>query len=266
MSIGEQVPAALLDEASEALEELAGVLAGGQTLNDALQQLVESASRVIPDAENVSVTVVGPKGASTEAWTDEKVVEIDRKQYETGDGPCLEANRTQRPVRATVEGGREKWPAFAEAAERAGVQAYLSAPIVVEDDVIGSLNLYSSDGRAFDPFDEALLRLFVTAASTSITGFRRYERSRRLVQHLQHALESRGEIDQAKGVLMAAHGVDAEEAFARLVGESQKHNTKLRDVARNLLASVRGPSGQANQDQDDQSDQAQSDRDSAGDR
>jgi GAF domain-containing protein len=252
VSIEEQVPAALLDEASEALEELAGVLATGQTLNDALQQLVESASRVIPDAENVSVTVVGPEGASTEAWTDEKVVEIDRKQYATGDGPCLEASRTQRPVRATVEGGREKWPEFAAAAERAGVRAYLSAPIVVEDAVIGWLNLYSSDDRAFDPFDEALLRLFVTAASTSITGFRRYERSRRLVEHLQRALESRAEIDQAKGVLMAAHGVDAEEAFTRLVGESQRHNTKLRDVARNLLASVRRPLDEADQADGDQ--------------
>lgn len=241
VSIEEHVPASLLDEASEALEELAGVLADGQTLNDALQQLVESASRVIPDAENVSVTVVGAEGAATAAWTDEKVVAIDRDQYAAGNGPCLEAATTQRPVRATVAGGRDKWPEFALAAERVGVRAYLSAPISVEDDVLGSLNLYSSHDRAFDPFDEALLRLFVTAASTSITGFRRYERSRRLVEHLQHALESRAEIDQAKGVLMAAHGVDADEAFARLVAESQQHNTKLREVARNLLTSVRRP-------------------------
>ncbi|WP_238598681.1 ANTAR domain-containing protein [Saccharothrix sp. ALI-22-I] len=241
MSIEEHVPASLLDEASEALEELAGVLADGQTLNDALQQLVESASRVIPDAENVSVTLVGPQGPHTAAMTDEKVVDIDIDQYKAGQGPCLEAARIQRPVRVTLEGGRVKWPEFARAAEAAGVQAYLSAPIVIEDEVIGALNLYSSDERAFDPFDEALLRLFVTAASTSITGFRRYERSRRLVEHLQRALESRAEIDQAKGVLMAAHGVDAEDAFSRLVTESQQRNTKLRDVARNLLASVRRP-------------------------
>ncbi|ROP36343.1 ANTAR domain-containing protein [Saccharothrix texasensis] len=241
VSIDEHVPAALLDEASEALEELAGVLTDGQSLGDALQQLAESASRVIPDAENVSVTLIGMDGASTAAWTDEKVVAIDHDQYAAGNGPCLEAARTQRPVRATAAGGRVMWPEFAAAAERAGVRAYLSAPIAVEDDVLGSLNLYSSEDRAFDPFDEALLRLFVTAAITSITGFRRYERSRRLVEHLQRALESRGEIDQAKGVLMAAHGVDEREAFARLVTESQQHNIKLREVARNLLASVRRP-------------------------
>ncbi|WP_433273097.1 ANTAR domain-containing response regulator [Actinosynnema sp. CS-041913] len=241
MTIEDRVPASLLDEASEALEELAGVLADEQSLTEVLQQLVESASRVIPDAENVSVTVVGPDGASTAAATDERVVSIDTDQYSAGQGPCLEAARTQRPVRVTVEQGREKWPEFAAAAERAGVRAYLSAPLVVDNSVLGSLNLYSSVTSAFDPFDEALLRLFTTAASTSITGFQRYERSRSLVTHLERALESRAEIDQAKGVLMAAHGISAQEAFQRLVDESQTRNTKLRVVARNLLDSVRRP-------------------------
>ncbi|MBB5954169.1 GAF domain-containing protein [Saccharothrix tamanrassetensis] len=241
MTIEDRVPTSQLDEASEALEELAGVLAGEQSLSEVLQQLAESASRVIPDAENVSVTIVGPDGASTAAATDEKVISIDVDQYAAGDGPCLEASRTQRPVRVSVEGAREQWPEFAVAAERAGVRAYLSAPLVVEDSVLGALNLYSSEEWAFDPFDEALLRLFTTAASTSITGFRRYERSHQLVAHLERALESRAEIDQAKGVLMAAHGITASEAFQRLVDESQTHNTKLRVVARNLLDSVRRP-------------------------
>ncbi|MGM1065010.1 ANTAR domain-containing protein [Saccharothrix sp. Mg75] len=241
MSIQEQLPASQLDEASEALEELAGVLAGDQSLEDALQQLVESVSRVIPDADNVSVTVLGSTGPHTPAATDQKVRTIDAEQYEAGNGPCLEAARTRRPVRATLHGGREKWPEFARAVERIGVRAYLSAPLVVDDEAIGALNLYSGADHAFDPFDEALLRLFVTAASTTITGFRRYDRSRALVRHLQAALESRAEIDQAKGVLMAAHGIDEGEAFARLVAESQRHNTKLREVARNLLASVRRP-------------------------
>ncbi|MEU6151676.1 GAF and ANTAR domain-containing protein [Actinosynnema sp. NPDC047251] len=241
MSIEDRVPASQLDEASEALEQLAGVLADEQSLDEVLQQLVESASRVIPDAENVSVTVVGPEGASTAAATDQRVVAIDTDQYAAGQGPCLEAAKTLRPVRVAVESGREKWPEFAAAAEQAGVQAYLSAPLVVEGGVLGALNLYSSVEAAFDPFDEALLRLFTTASAASITGFRRYERSRTLVTNLERALESRGEIDQAKGVLMAAHGITAAEAFQRLVEESQTHNTKLRVVARNLLDSVRRP-------------------------
>jgi AmiR/NasT family two-component response regulator len=39
----------------------------------------------------------------------------------------------------------------------------------------------------------------------------------------------------AKGALIAVHGCDPDEAFARLTNYSQRSNTKLRDVARELL-------------------------------
>jgi len=55
---------------------------------------------------------------------------------------------------------------------------------------------------------------------------------------LEAALVSRAEIDQAKGMLMAVHGLTAEQAFGRLVELSQNTNTKLHEVARNLMASA----------------------------
>jgi AmiR/NasT family two-component response regulator len=42
----------------------------------------------------------------------------------------------------------------------------------------------------------------------------------------------------AKGVLMAQHGCNPDEAFARLVYESQRRNVKLHVVAEELLASL----------------------------
>ncbi|GGP67490.1 GAF and ANTAR domain-containing protein [Saccharothrix coeruleofusca] len=243
MPVSIEIPAAQLDEASRALEDLAGLLADEQPLRQVLRQLADSAVRVIPDAAAVSVTLVRGDAAETAAATDDKVVDIDREQYAAGEGPCLEAARTLTPVRVRVAEAMDRWPRFAAAARRAGVLAYLSAPLVVDVDgheLLGSLNLYSETESGFDPFDEALLRLFTTAASTAITGARRYERSRELIENLQRALVSRAEIDQAKGVLMAAHGISADEAFQRLAHESQQRNTKLRQVARNLLDSVRG--------------------------
>jgi AmiR/NasT family two-component response regulator len=58
-----------------------------------------------------------------------------------------------------------------------------------------------------------------------------------LVEQLRTALASRDVIGQAKGVLMERHRIDAEEAFDRLVRESQVRNVKLRDVAQALVAS-----------------------------
>jgi GAF domain-containing protein len=234
--------AARLDEASLALEDLHGVLSEEEPIEEVLQRLVETALRLISGADAVSITVVAGERPRTAAASDDKVIAIDSDQYAAGQGPCLEAARTRRPVRVGVDTARAKWPEFAAAAERAGVRAYLSAPLVVDDDsgeVVGALNVYGFDSGAFDPFDEALLRLFTTAASASITNSSRYARSRSLAENLERALVSRATIDQAKGVLMAVHGISEDEAFQRLVEQSQNSNTKLNQVARNLLDSVR---------------------------
>ncbi len=49
--------------------------------------------------------------------------------------------------------------------------------------------------------------------------------------NLRCALTSRAVIDQAKGILMARLGVDAEGAFARLVTVSNRLNVKVRALA-----------------------------------
>ena len=49
------------------------------------------------------------------------------------------------------------------------------------------------------------------------------------------------DIDMAKGALIAIHGCDPDGAFARLTDESQRRNTKLRDVAREILERLQTP-------------------------
>jgi hypothetical protein len=55
---------------------------------------------------------------------------------------------------------------------------------------------------------------------------------------LAGVLDHRAVIEQAKGVLMLAHGVDADESFALLRAYSQDHNVKVRDLADRLVELV----------------------------
>ena len=57
---------------------------------------------------------------------------------------------------------------------------------------------------------------------------------------LKEALTSRATIDQAKGILMARHGVDPEEAFRILVRMSNDTNVRVADVARALVYQTGG--------------------------
>jgi hypothetical protein len=52
--------------------------------------------------------------------------------------------------------------------------------------------------------------------------------------------ESRAQIEQAKGVLMAAYGVSAQRAFDILVWRSQETNVKVRELAARFLSAISG--------------------------
>ncbi|HEU4946772.1 MAG TPA: ANTAR domain-containing protein [Kribbella sp.] len=59
------------------------------------------------------------------------------------------------------------------------------------------------------------------------------------VRNLHRALLTRGQIDQAKGVLMALYGLDADAAFAMLVWYSRRTNLPLRELSMRFLAALR---------------------------
>lgn len=211
-----------------------------------LERLVDVATHALPDASAASVTVLQDEGlpARTAAATQRVVVAIDLEQYTSGGGPCLEAARERHPVRGRIEDARGRWPAFAESAAKSGVHSYLSAPLLLDDGPIrGSLNLYSGEPGGFEALDELLTTFMVSAASAVLVNLGRYGRARTRAEELTLALTSRAEIDQAKGILMAQHGVPADQAFAMLVERSQSSNTKLRDVAHELCASVSARAG-----------------------
>ena len=60
-----------------------------------------------------------------------------------------------------------------------------------------------------------------------------------MTQQLHEALTSRATIDQAKGILMAQHGVGADEAFDILRRASQRENRTLRELAQETVNGVR---------------------------
>ena len=85
-------------------------------------------------------------------------------------------------------------------------------------------------------FDDAGTLVEVRGFMVDVTGSKRSQTARDIDDAVRRSAESRGTIEQAKGVIMATLGVDADEAFARLKRSSQNANIKLRDLAATLLA------------------------------
>lgn len=229
-----------LDEVTAALESLTELLEREDDLGRILDGVCAQVIVAIPEADMASLTVIRDGRPETLACTDKRVLPVDAAQYATGTGPCLEAATTGEVVRVDVEQAAELWPGFTSDARAIGVASYLAAPLAVEDSFAGALNLYSFGKHGFQELDAALLELFAIAVDGALLNTRRYLAARTLAGQLEHALGSRSVIDQAKGILMALHGVDAEQAFAMLVERSQQENVKVRVVAESVVAKAIG--------------------------
>lgn len=231
-----------LDEVTTHLTALTKVLTAEEDLGRVLQRAVRQVADDVPGADMVSVTVLREGQGETVASTSERVWAIDSDQYAAAEGPCLEAAKTNQIVRVGVERAADRWPVFARSAREAGVQSYLSCPLVIGDEFVGSLNIYSEQPHGFDDFDVALLRIYLTATSAALASARQFTQARRLAEQLTQALDSRAVIDQARGILMTQRGITADQAFDILVRYSQRSNIKLRVLAAQLVEDVQ-PSG-----------------------
>jgi hypothetical protein len=240
MSTDLLAPLARLISTAEAIEELRDLFAAEEPLDDIAARVAKTALAAIPNADAVSITALSWPDTRTAASTHECALALDHHQYASGRGPCLEATWQRTPVRAAIGEDQQRWPEFVEAAQRMGIRASLSVPLLIgtldeKQEILGSLNIYSKTASAFDPFDAQLMRLYTAAAGQAISNAGRWQDSRETVTQLEKALLSRSDIDMAKGALMALHGCDPSEAFARLVDESQRRNIKVRDLAVDIL-------------------------------
>lgn len=210
-------------------------------LANVLQRVTEVAHQVIDNADCTGVTVDFGGRTYTAAYTDGRTLRVDHEQYAAGEGPCLQASRTRETVLVDLDEATDRWPAFTESARAEGIRSFLAAPLFVDDHTLGALNLYGRGPSAFDEVDADVLELLTGTVSRAIGEFARFKSARDAADALQRALETRAPIEQAKGMLMALHRIDAHQAFQLLRKQSQTTNTRLRDVALNLVEQLSAP-------------------------
>ncbi|WP_338890211.1 ANTAR domain-containing protein [Rhodococcus sovatensis] len=70
---------------------------------------------------------------------------------------------------------------------------------------------------------------------------RRAHSAREEVDGLHTAMKNRADIEQAKGIIMALRGMNADDAFAVLSEQSQNRNIKVSEIAAAIVDSVAQP-------------------------
>ena len=91
-----------------------------------------------------------------------------------------------------------------------------------------------SRGRCDKPTSSAAQAL-ADVATIAILQHRATIEAQAVNEQLNHALNSRIVIEQAKGMLAERAGLDMEQAFATLRNHARNHNLRLVDVAHDLI-------------------------------
>lgn len=147
--------------------------------------------------------------------------------------PLLDSCRERTPVAVPALDGASRWPEFATSAASAGFASVYAVPLCRNVETIGSLALFRES--AGEQAGTRLVRAVADIAALVVSQARALRRSAELAGQLQHALESRVVIEQAKGVLAERLGLGMGAAFAALRGYARSHNNRVRDLAVSIV-------------------------------
>lgn len=215
--------------------QLSRLLSQGSPLSVTVGRLAHLARTVVAGVDEASVTVVEDGRPMTVASTGEVADRLDRRQHSTGSGPCLDAAQTGLTVHVPDMAAEGRYAGYAEAAARAGVARSLSVGLPVPGRSQGCLNLYARSTMAFDPSSVAVAEAFATHAALTVGNAALYAWASEQAQHMREAMASRAAIEQAKGMVMAARGCTADEAFEELRRLGSLSRRKVRVVAEEVV-------------------------------
>lgn len=223
---------------SALLRGLAGVAAiprSRDVLDAALKLVVTMAQAVVQGADGVSITLPRNGRFGTVAASNDVVLEMDHDQYDTGEGPCLDAAIQGERFHIDALGEENRWPAFVPRARARGIESILSTPLVASGRPIGALNVYSRMVGAFAVHEKEWADQFAVEAATVVSTARLDESVHGLSAQIRAALHSREVIALAQGMVMQRDGVDPAVAHATLIQTSRSTGRRLRDVSEDLV-------------------------------
>jgi GAF domain-containing protein len=226
-------------DAGTASAELARIVLGAQPLGAVLTRVAQLAAELLPEVEEVSVTLIERGRARTVAFSGHRAAVLDERQYQDGYGPCLDAAVTGQTITVQDTATDTLYPQFSAASARAGIKHTLSIGLATVHGSTGALNLYGA-GAPFNDAARDIAAGFASYAAVAVANAAVYAGALAEVEQMRTAMASRAAIEQAKGIIMASRRCTAEEAFAILREASSRANRKLHDIAE---AVVKGATG-----------------------
>jgi GAF domain-containing protein len=201
-----------------------------------LTELTESVTAVL-GLSGAGVTMADDGRLRFVTAVSEASGDLERNQEQQQAGPCRDAYDTGDVVRVTdVREESTRWPEFSAAATHLSVAGVAGIPMRLADQIIGALNLYASRPRVWSDEEIAVAGVLANVATSYVVNASKLRQQEQLTEQLQHALESRVIIEQAKGITAQQNSVTIDQAYQLMRGHARNNNASLRLVAEAIVA------------------------------
>jgi GAF domain-containing protein len=219
----------------EAFVGLADALVLGYDIVDLLHSLVERAVDLLAAADaGILVTDGTREPGVIIASTREDAGLIDLLQATEGPGAQAQASGEAVAV-DDLSRVDERWSDFAADAIALGYRAVHAVPLRLRENVLGSLTVFRTDVGFFSAQDATLAQALADVASVSIVHERALRAGDVVRAQLQHALNSRIVIEQAKGVIAHTKQLSMDDAFRQIRAQARNTGQPLSEVARSIV-------------------------------
>jgi len=177
-------------------------------------------------------------GRGVAAASDPASARIEELQFVLGEGPCIDAFASRRPVLVPdlTDRTTNRWPAYISAAHDEGVRAVFAFPLQVGAARLGVLDVFRARAgplsgdelRQAFAFTDLAVRTLLDAQDDAAPGS--------AADGFDEAIEHSAELFQAQGMVMVQLGVSLAEALVRIRAHTYAENRRLNDVAHDIVA------------------------------
>ncbi|MFU8852516.1 GAF and ANTAR domain-containing protein [Micromonospora sp. SL1-18] len=227
-------------ETAALLRELTAGLIAVADFDEALTRLVRIARDAVPGIDCCGFTALRAGEPAGVAASDVGRAELDDLRHGP-DTPAMTAIHRREMIIAPDLHREARWPAWADRARGLGVRGVISAPVDVDEQVIGAINLYAESAAALATRHQLTAMLLAEHAGLLLAAVRNRERQAAWADQLDSALLEEGVVGQAVGVIMTQRGCPAPEALDVLRTAASSLDIPLREVAERLVLTVSRP-------------------------
>ncbi|MFC0033214.1 GAF and ANTAR domain-containing protein [Micromonospora chaiyaphumensis] len=227
-------------ETAALLRELTAGLITVADFDEALARLVRIARDAVPGVDCCGFTALRAGEPAGVAASDPERAGLDDLRHGP-DTPAMTAIPRREMITAADLAGETRWPAWAERARGLGVHGVISAPVDVDEQVIGAINLYAESAAALTPRHQLTAMLLAEHAGLLLAATRDRERQAARADQVDTASLADGVVGQAVGVIMTQRGCPAPEALDVLRSAASSLDIPLREVAERLVLTVSRP-------------------------